>query len=106
MLAPFCPLCFPAGGYGTLYVFFRIKISLSTKNANHIDFLAYSFATLYPCYKTVCLQFKKSNDNLSCKNKNCYQTLETHVGTKSVLQSHLLSFDDNKVLKLSIGYAK
>jgi len=28
------------------------------------------------------------------------------VGTKGVSQNHLLSFDDNKVLKLSIGYAK
>jgi len=28
------------------------------------------------------------------------------VGTNGVLQNHLLSFDDNKVLKLSIGYAK
>ena len=28
------------------------------------------------------------------------------VGTKGVLQNHFLSFDDNKVLKLSIGYAK
>jgi len=27
-------------------------------------------------------------------------------GTKDVSQNHLLSFDDNKVLKLSIGYAK
>jgi len=26
------------------------------------------------------------------------------VGTKGVSQNHLLSFDDNKVLKLSIGY--
>jgi len=28
------------------------------------------------------------------------------LGTKGVSQNHLLSFDDNKVLKLSIGYAK
>ena len=28
------------------------------------------------------------------------------VGTKGVLQLYHLSFDDNKVLKLSIGYAK
>ena len=28
------------------------------------------------------------------------------VGTKGVSQNHLLSFDDNKVLKLSIEYAK
>jgi len=28
------------------------------------------------------------------------------VGTKGVSQNHLLSFDDNKVLKLSSGYAK
>jgi len=28
------------------------------------------------------------------------------VGTKGVSQNHLLSFDDNKVLKLSIGYDK
>jgi len=27
-------------------------------------------------------------------------------GTKSVSHNHRLSFDDNKVLKLSIGYAK
>ena len=30
----------------------------------------------------------------------------SYVGTKGVSQNHLLSFDDNKVLKLSIGYAK
>jgi len=29
-----------------------------------------------------------------------------HVGTKGVSQNHLLSFDDNNVLKLSNGYAK
>jgi len=28
------------------------------------------------------------------------------VGTKGVSHNHRLSFDDNKVLKLSIGYAK
>jgi len=28
------------------------------------------------------------------------------VGTKGILQLYHLSFDDNKVLKLSIGYAK
>jgi len=28
------------------------------------------------------------------------------IRTKGVSQNHLLSFDDNKVLKLSIGYAK
>ena len=28
------------------------------------------------------------------------------VGTKGVSKNHLLSFDDNKVLKLSIGYVK
>ena len=28
------------------------------------------------------------------------------VGTKGVSQNQRLSFDDNKVLKLSIGYAK
>ena len=28
------------------------------------------------------------------------------VGTKGVSHNHHLSFDDNKVLKLSIGYAK
>jgi len=32
--------------------------------------------------------------------------MEHSVGTNGVLQNHLLSFDDNKVLKLSIGYAK
>jgi len=32
--------------------------------------------------------------------------LQLPVGTKGVSQNHLLSFDDNKVLKLSIGYAK
>ena len=31
---------------------------------------------------------------------------QKYVGTKGVSQNHLLSFDDNKVLKLSIGYAK
>ena len=29
-----------------------------------------------------------------------------YVGTKGVSRNHLLSFDNNKVLKLSIGYAK
>jgi len=29
-----------------------------------------------------------------------------NVGTKGVSHNHRLSFDDNKVLKLSIGYAK
>ena len=33
-------------------------------------------------------------------------TRTNFVGTKGVSQNHLLSFDDNKVLKLSIGYAK
>jgi len=28
------------------------------------------------------------------------------VGTKGVSHNHRLNFDDNKVLKLSIGYAK
>jgi len=28
------------------------------------------------------------------------------VGTKGVSHNHRFSFDDNKVLKLSIGYAK
>jgi len=32
--------------------------------------------------------------------------VDDDVGTKGVLLNHLLSFDDNKVLKLSIGYAK
>ena len=32
--------------------------------------------------------------------------LDISVGTKGVSQNHLLSFDDNKVLKLSIGNAK
>ena len=30
----------------------------------------------------------------------------TGVGAKGVSQNHLLSFDDNKLLKLSIGYDK
>jgi len=29
---------------------------------------------------------------------------EEHVGTKGVSHNHRLSFDNNKVLKLSIGY--
>jgi len=37
---------------------------------------------------------------------NFVYTLEEDVGKKGVSQNHLLSFDDNKVLKLSIGYAK
>jgi len=32
--------------------------------------------------------------------------IEEIVGTKGVSHNHRLSFDDNKVLKLSIGYAK
>jgi len=39
---------------------------------------------------------------IQCRTFN----LDTFVGTKGVSQNHLLSFDDNKVLKLSIGYAK
>jgi len=30
----------------------------------------------------------------------------TYVETKGVSHNHRLSFDDNRVLKLSIGYAK
>jgi len=51
-----------------------------------------------------------------CKTKECakYMTREcllpvfqdVFVGTKGVSHNHRLSFDDNKVLKLSIGYAK
>jgi len=37
------------------------------------------------------------------ENNCCW---DKSVGTKGVSQNHLLSFDDNKVLKLSIGYAK
>jgi len=40
----------------------------------------------------------------TCFSKN--GTWTDYVGTKGVSQNHLLNFDDNKVLKLSIGYAK
>ena len=39
-----------------------------------------------------------------CWDRTCPS--DCSVGTKGVSQNHLLSFDDNKVLKLSIGYAK
>jgi len=43
----------------------------------------------------------------SCYAFHCfYRTRVCYVGTKGVSQFYHLSFDDNKVLKLSIGYAK
>jgi len=45
-----------------------------------------------------------NSDSDSCSKANIANV--SSVGTKGVSQNHLLSFDDNKVLKLSIGYAK
>jgi len=40
------------------------------------------------------------------KTQSLYALDLNHVGTKGVSHNHRLSFDDNKVLKFSIGYAK
>jgi len=52
---------------------------------------------------------KRVHKNLISFNYDCGEKKmkrEVSVGTKGISQNHLLSFDDNKVLKLSIGYAK
>jgi len=48
-----------------------------------------------------CINYKEIYPRIKINKKEIY-----FVGTKGVSQNHLLSFDDNKVLKLSIGYAK